>query len=63
MAKCVVVVQKGAYLCRDLVSKKPTSASGRHGPRFDFFGVTPDEIAEGALVWNLLRSCNDANLV
>jgi hypothetical protein len=52
-----------AYLCRNLISKEPTSASRRHSPRFDFFRITPDEIAKRALVWNLLCSRNDANLV
>jgi hypothetical protein len=63
MCVCVCVVHKVAYLCRDLISKEPTSAARRDGPRFDFFGVTPDEIAKRALVGNLLCSRNDANLV
>jgi hypothetical protein len=59
----VCVVNEVVYLCRDLISKEPTSTARRYSPRFDFFGVTPDEIAKRALVRNLLCSRNDANLV
>ena len=50
-------------LGRHLVSEQPSGASGRHSPCVDVLRVTPDEIAEGALVGNLLCPRYDANLV
>ena len=50
-------------LGRHLVSEQPACSSGRHGPCVDVLRVTPDEIAEGAFVGNLLCSRYDANLV
>ena len=48
---------------RDLVSEQPAGASGRYSPRVDVFRVTPYEIAESALVWDLLCSRYNADLV
>lgn len=48
---------------RHLVSKQPSSTSGRHGPCVHVFGITPDQIAEGTFVGNFLCSCYDADLV
>ena len=50
-------------LRRDLVTEQPTGATRTDRPRIDVFGVTPHQIAEGALVRDLLGTRNDADLI
>lgn len=50
-------------LCRDLVSKQPTSATWTDSPCIDVFWITPHKIAESALMRDLLGARNDADLV
>ena len=57
--QAVDVVELG----RHFVSEQPACSSGRHGPCVDVLRVTPDEIAEGAFVGNLLCPRYDADLV
>jgi len=50
-------------LRRDLVTKQPARASGTDSPGLDFFGVAPDEVAEGAFMRDLLGAGDDADLI
>lgn len=47
----------------DLITEQPASTAGADGPCFHIFGITPNEIAKGALVRNLLRSRHHPNLI
>lgn len=47
----------------NFVTEKPPGTTGTDRPSFDIFGVTPDEIAKGALVRDLLCSSNYTDLV
>lgn len=49
--------------CGHFVSKEPPCASGTYSPCFHVLGVTPDKITESTLMWNLLSSSNDPDLV
>nr|POE72001.1 hypothetical protein CFP56_11877 [Quercus suber] len=51
------------HLGGDFVSEKPASSSRTDRPRIDIFWIRPDEIAEGPLVWNLLRSGDNSDLI
>lgn len=46
-----------------LVTKQPSSATWRDSPSADIFRVTPDQIAESALMWDLLCTSDHADLV
>jgi hypothetical protein len=50
-------------LGRDLVPEQPPRPAGTDSPRLDVLGVAPDEVAEGALVGDLLGAGDDADLV
>ena len=50
-------------LRRDLVPKQPARAAGTDRPRLHLFRVAPDQVAERALVRDLLRARDDADLV
>ena len=58
-----VVAVQSTYLCRNLVAKQPASASRADSPSVNFFRITPNEIAEGAFVGDLLRSRHNTDLV
>ena len=47
----------------DLVSKQPSSSTGRNGPGFHIFRITPDQITKRTLVRNLLGTGDDADLI
>ena len=51
------------YFTGHFIPEKPSCSSRTDGPGIDVFGVTPDQVAEGALVRDLLRSCHDSYLV
>lgn len=53
------VVEFGCHF----VAKKPAGASWTDSPSLDFFGVRPNEIAEGTFVWNLLSASHNADLI
>jgi hypothetical protein len=50
-------------LGRNLVPEKPACATGRNRPRLDILRVTPDQVAEGTLVRDLLGTSHNADLV
>lgn len=47
----------------DLISKEPACTTGRNGPGLYVLWIRPDEIAEGTFMWNLLGTCNNADLI
>lgn len=49
--------------CGYLVAKEPTGATGANSPCFDVFWIRPHQVAEGALVGNLLCAGDDADLI
>ncbi len=55
----VDVVEFRSYL----IAEKPTGAAGTDCPGIDILRVAPHEITEGSLMWNLLRTCDDADLI
>jgi hypothetical protein len=48
---------------RDARAKQPAGAPRTHGPRVHLLGVGPDEVAEGALIWDLLIALQSLDLV
>ena len=56
----VVFVQE---LVCDFRPKEPAGAPGTHSPVVHLFGVRPDQVAEGALVRDLLVSINEPDVV
>ena len=50
-------------LASNLVAKKPAGTTRRHCPSTYFLRVTPDQIAEGAFVRDLLSASDDTNLI
>lgn len=53
----------GSYLSSDFIPEQPARASRTDSPRIHFLRVAPDEIAERAFVWDLLRSRDHTDLV
>mmetsp|Transcript_36841 Transcript_36841/g.115857 ORF Transcript_36841/g.115857 Transcript_36841/m.115857 type:complete len:209 (-) Transcript_36841:585-1211(-) len=47
----------------DLGPEQPARPAGGDGPRLDVLRVAPHEVAEGPLVWDLLKSLDRADLV
>lgn len=53
----------GKYLLSDFVAKEVACAAGADGPLcLNVLGVGPHKVAEGALVGNLARAVNHADL-
>ena len=50
-------------LAGHFIPKQPPSPSRTNRPSPHIFWVTPDQIAEGTLMWYLLCSCNDSYLI
>ncbi len=50
-------------LCSHFVPKQPAGTTWRYSPCSNIFRITPYQIAEGALVGDLLSSSDDADLV
>lgn len=47
----------------NLVAEEPAGATRGYSPGVDIFGVTPHQVAEGSLVGDLLRTCNNSDLI
>jgi hypothetical protein len=47
----------------NLIAEKPTGTTRGNGPRFNIFGIAPDQIAESAFMGDLLSTSYDTNLV
>ncbi len=57
--KAIDVVELGSHF----ISKQPAGTAWRYSPCPNIFRITPHQVAEGALVGNLLSSSNDTDLV
>jgi hypothetical protein len=47
----------------NLVSEKPASTTRRDSPRFNVLRITPNQVAESALMRNFLGPSNNTNLI
>jgi hypothetical protein len=47
----------------NLVTEEPASTARRNGPSLDILRITPDQVAKCTLMWNLLGTSDDADLI